>query len=161
MILSTDKEPPSEAGHRVTLLAGAICQELTFPCPFKVAGVYSSCDEETSRVRLILPKSINEPYPFEWKDRRKWDISSFTPWNPATLPKDLNFHLSAQFDFPELKRQILDVADNDDTINHSSCLKGVREILRTLFQSTVLDGNLLYVIRSQVCLSLKAWKYTV
>lgn len=147
IILSTDREPPSEAGHCVTLLAGAICQELIFPWPFKVVDVHTSCDDD-KRVRLILPKSMNEPHPFEWKDRRKWDISLLSPWNPESLLKDLNFHLSAQFDCCELKRQMLNEAESD-AISPITCLKGVREIIRTLFQSTMLDGNLLYVIRSK------------
>lgn len=32
---------------------------------------------------------------------------------------------------------------------NSSGLRGVREVIRTLFQSTILDGNMLYVIRSK------------
>jgi MYND finger len=149
MILSTDRQPPSEAAHQVTLLAGGMCQELTFPWPFKVADVHSSCETETSRVRLILPKSTNEPHPYEWNNRKKWDISSLSLWDAKSLLKDLNYHLCAQFHCRELKQQMLNETE-DDTVRTNSCVKGVREIIRTLFQSTTLDGNLLYVIRSKV-----------
>jgi hypothetical protein len=149
MILSTDRQPPAEAAHQVTLLAGGICQELTFPWPFKVADVHSSCETETNRVRLILPKSTNEPHPYEWKDRKRWDVSSLNLWDTKSLLKDLNYHLCAQFHCRDLKQQMLNQTE-DDTVRANSCVKGVREIIRTLFQSTTLDGNHLYVIRSKV-----------
>lgn len=151
MILSTDRQPPAEAAHQVTLLAGGICQELTFPWPFKVADVHSSCETETNRVRLILPKSTNEPHPYEWKDRKRWDVSSLNLWDAKSLLKDLNYHLCAQFHCRDLKQQMLNETE-DDTVRTNSCVKGVREIIRTLFQSTAIDGNILYVIRSKVFL---------
>ena len=151
MILSTDRQPPAEAAHQVTLLAGEIGQELTVPWPFKVADVHSSCETETNHVRLILPKSTNEPHPFEWKDRKKWDISSLSLWNTKSLLKDLNYHLCCQFQCRDLKHQMLNETE-DETTRTTSYLKGVREIIRTLFQSTTIDGNILYVIRSKVFL---------
>lgn len=146
LILSTDRKPPSEAGHQIILVAGAISQTLTFPWPLKIADVHSTCESENDPVRLILPKSINEPRPYEWDGRKRWNVNSMNVWGEQNLLKDLNFHLCAQFQFRDLKSQML----NETEVEGVSCgLKGVREIVRTLFQSTVVDGNYLYVIRSK------------
>lgn len=144
--MSNDRQPPSEAGYQITLETGSVSQTFHFPWPLKMFEVHSSSDEETGAVRLILPKSIHEPHPFEWNNRKKLNVNQLAAWNEKTLPTDLNYHLSAQFNFRDLKQQIL---NEEETQTSESDLKGVREIIRTLFQSTVVDGNLLYVIRSK------------
>ena len=144
--LSTERQHPSEAGHQITLSTEMFSHVLSFPWPFNIAEVHSTCDPETSFVRLILPKSIYEPQPFEWRQGSKWDISKLNPWDEKNLLSDLNFHLSTQFDFRDLKRQMLNEVEIETP---DSSLKGVREIIRTLFQSTTNDGNELYVIRSK------------
>lgn len=152
MTLSTDREPPSEAGHQITLSTGTTSQTLTFPWPLKVADVHSTCELETGTVRLVLPKSINEPRPYEWKDRKQWDINSLNSWDPETLLKDLCFHLCAQFEVLDLKRQVLNKTTSE---GGASGLNGVREIVRMIIQTSVSDNNLLYVIQSKHDPSLK------
>ena len=144
MVLSSDRQAPSEAGHTINMTAGILSHCLTFPWPLKISEVHSS-DPETDSHRLILPKSLYEPHPYEWIGRKQWDLSLLNPWDAKTLLADLNFHLSAQFDFRELKRQMLDETDGEEV----SCVKGIREIIRTLFQSVSIDVNLMFVIRSK------------
>ncbi len=147
MFLSTDRQAPSEAGYQINMTAGTLSCSLNFPWPLKISEVHSTLDPDTEGgPRLILPKSLHEPHPYEWNEQKQWDVTSLKLWDAENLLKDLNFHLSAQFDFKELKRQMLNETENEA---NSCCVKGVREIIRTLFQSSTIDGNVLFVIRSK------------
>lgn len=143
--LLTDRKHPSEAAHQLTLKVGEKTDVLTFPCPFNATEIHTSSSESDSNVQLVVMKAINEPHPEEWLENHsvlRWQISALAEWDPERLMQDLNYHLSAQFVFADLKRQILEGdADQSTTVERGSGLRGVREVIRTIFQSTVLDGN--------------------
>ena len=150
LILLTDKAHPSEAGHQVTLMPvgieGALPMLISFPYSFSAADIQTMLDPESKSIEILIPKSIYEPHPFEWHHKR-WGADNIKEeWSSENLMKDLNFHLSAQFEFQDLKAQILGAAE---PCGSGTGLRGVREIIRTLFQSTVLDGNRLYVITTK------------
>ncbi len=105
-------------------------------------------------MQMILMKAIYEPHPEEWvadksvltSASRSWEIDHLKLWSEGRIIQDLNFHLSAQFEFADLKRQIMN-EEQPVTSPRVAGLRGVREIIRTLFQSTLLDNNKLFVIR--------------
>ena len=142
----TNRKHPSEAAHQITLKVGEQTDTLTFPFPFNATEIHTSSSEaESSPVQLVLMKSINEPHPEEWQTDHqvRWNLNTLEEWDALRLAQDLNFHLSAQFEFADLKRQMLsnNDADQQSASEQGSGLRGVREIIRTIFQSTILDGN--------------------
>lgn len=161
LVLLTDRKHPSEAGNRVTIKFKDQTDHLTFPCPFIATEIHTSSSEQPESscvIQMILMKSIYEPHPDDWRTEQSekscWNLASLKEWDSQCLLRDLNFHLSAQFDFADLKRQMLN-REQPPITGRGAGLRGVREIIRTIFQSTVLDGNRLFVIRSKDDPSLK------
>lgn len=148
--VSTDLSHLSEASHEIRINGPDFDKIIRFPWPFKISEVHSIGEPEDEPLRLILPKAIYEPHPFEWDRTLKWSIDSSKEWNNETLTKDLNFHLSAQFQYSDLKRQMMDLPEAE----HNG-LRGIREVIRTVFQSAVLDGQCWFVIESKHDLRMK------
>lgn len=152
LILLTDQNHPSEAAHQITLMPvgieGSTPMVFSFPYPFSAADIQTVLEPESRNIKIVIPKSVFEPLPFEWNNYQKhWDADQLKEeWEPHNLTKDLNFHLSAQFEFQDLKAQILGAAE---PCGVGTGLRGLREIIRTLFQSTILDSNRLFVITTK------------
>ena len=87
--ISTDRIPPSESCHKLTLKLKNHATPLTiqFPWPFLVNDIKSTlyrrkpATENNSTVMITLKKSINDPWPDEFSNRRvKWNVDLLKPW---------------------------------------------------------------------------------
>lgn len=100
--------------------------------------------EDNRAARIILKKSVYEPRPWDWSNGVKWNTDRLQAWEPLYTRKDLSRHLSAQFDFRDLKSQALDVLHAA-----TSALNEVRETVRSIFCAHLLDGQEVFTIQAK------------
>ena len=92
-------------------------------------------------IRLVLTKSLNDPWPREFGGRSKWDLNLLKPWKNLDGHGSLNQHLEAQFDC-HLLQSILNSSSK-------SPLNEVREILQIIFCRHHYDSMYLFAIYGQ------------
>ena len=133
VIVTTDRENPSWSAHQVTLtLPDVTPLILEVPWPFLSNEIQISLHKnkkgKKNRIRLILKKSLHDPWPKEFGGRSKWDINCFRPWREIEEHGTLEMHLEAQFqcDHLVLEKSLFKKKE-------VSALDEVREIVRAIF----------------------------
>jgi len=99
--VTTDRENPSWSAHQVTLtLPDVEPLILQVPWPFLANEVQISLHKnkgKKNRLRLVLNKSLHDPWPKEFGGRSKWNINCFRPWREIKEHGTLELHIDAQF----------------------------------------------------------------
>lgn len=100
---------------------------------------------QRSFVKIVLEKSLNDPWPIEFGGRSKWDIDRFKRWDAANGMDDetLNKHLISQFSIDQSKSQ----EKRGLSQKSRSALDGVRKAIKTLFVGTMKNISFLYAVR--------------
>jgi hypothetical protein len=79
-------------------------------------------------IRLVLKKSLHDPWPKEFGGRSKWDINCFRPWRDIEENGTFEMHIETQFQMDYL------LADKHlCKRTNASALDEVREIVRAIF----------------------------
>ena len=96
-------------------------------------------------IKLVLHKSLNDPFPIEFGGRSKWDIDLLKRWDAANEmdDKQLNNHLGSMFTFRQLKDQ------NKKDFSTKFVIDEVREIIKTIFMAAVFKNTYLYAIQDK------------
>ena len=98
----SDRELPCEAGHGITFSLnqpeGMSPLTLGFPYPVLTegSGAFNPADRT---LRVVLKKALNEPWPSQFREKPKWNVEQFAPWNDelAIFPfSKLMVHIGAQ-----------------------------------------------------------------
>ena len=149
--ISTDRKHPSDSAHQLTLLLDNTSPlTIEVPWPFLVDNVEMSLRRltpERSFIKLVLQKSLNDPFPIEFGGRSKWDIDRFKRWDAASGMDDeqLSMHLISQFSVDNNLAQLKSKRDPPK----QSVLNEVREIIKTIFVATVKKDTFLFSIQSK------------
>ena len=147
--ISTDRKHPSDSAHQLTLLLDNTSPlTIEVPWPFLVDNVEMSLRRltpERSFIKLVLQKSLNDPFPIEFGGRSKWDIDRFKRWDAASGMDDeqLSMHLISQFSVDNNLAQLKSKRDPPK----QSVLNEVREIIKTIFFATVKKDTFLFSIQ--------------
>jgi hypothetical protein len=146
VIVTTDRENPSWSAHQVTLtLSNVEPLILQVPWPFLATKVQISLHKskkgKKNRLRLVLNKSLHDPWPKEFGGRSKWDINWFRPWLNIEEHGTLEMHIDAQFRCDQLfmEKRLYKK-------KKASALDEVREILRAIFYSHHRNSFFIFAI---------------
>ena len=104
MSISTDRQLPCEAAHRITFsLAqpeGVQPLTLCFPYPFLVHCVEAILRRSDRSIQVVLKKALNEPWPCHFAENPKWKVDNFKLWEKEKTERDrfalLMVHVLAQ-----------------------------------------------------------------
>lgn len=157
--LLAKEESRCESGHEMTLTLyngnGEIRRiDFIYPWPVKVNGLKITLDQELQSVRVVARKLIYEPWPREFNHVPKWDVDRLINWDSIYSHKELSVHLSAQFCFRDLHSQALGIEDESNT----TALNEVRQIIRTLFVESLINGHHYFIIRDKTnCEKIPDW----
>ena len=130
--VTTDRENPSWSAHQVTLtLPDVEPLILQVPWPFLANEIRISLHKnkgKKNRLRLVLNKSLHDPWPKEFGGRSKWDINCFRPWREIEEHGTLEMHIDAQFrcDHLFMEKRLYKK-------KKASALEEVCEIVRAIF----------------------------
>ena len=151
--VSTDREHPSLSAHQLTLSVASLEPLiLQFPWPFISDAVEVSLHIRNKKnknkfIRLILKKSLNNPFPADFGGRSKWDVNLLKPWKDIEGHGSLKMHVEAQFHCDHLSMEKLCFKSSS-----VSLLDEVREIVRAnsnnsffLFALYLSDDLVLYL----------------
>ena len=102
--ISTDRQLPCEAAHRITFsLAqpeGVQPLTLCFPYPFLVHCVDVTLRRSDRSIQVVLKKALNEPWPCHFAENPKWKVDNFKLWEKEKTEMDrfalLLVHVLAQ-----------------------------------------------------------------
>ena len=148
--ITTDRENPSWSAHQVTLkVLNAEPLVLQFPWPFlpneMQISLHKNKKGKKNLIRLVLKKSLHDPWPKEFGGRSKWDINVFRPWRDMEENGTFEMHIETQFQIDYLCAEKL-LCKKADT----SALDEVREIVRAIFYGHHSNSFYLFSIYDHV-----------
>ncbi len=104
--ISTDKQFPCEAGHKVTLTLdqpeGTEPLTLHFPHPILSEEINGALHRSEHSIQVMVKKGLNEPWPCQFVETPKWNVAQFSPWSElsaspsAPIESQLLIHCIAQ-----------------------------------------------------------------
>ena len=145
--IATDRQHPSFSAHQLTLSVPSLEPIiLQVPWPFLSEEVDVSLHKRNKKkkkkfIRLILKKSLNEPFPADFGGRSKWDLNLLKPWQEIEGHGTLKMHIEAQFHCDYLTMDTLSFKSSNP-----SPLNEVREIVRAIFYSYYFNSFFLFSI---------------
>jgi len=117
---------------------------LQVPWPFLANEVHISLHKnkgKKNRLRLVLNKSLHDPWPKEFGGRSKWDINCFRPWREIEEHGTLELHIDAQF-----RCHFLFMEKRLYKKKKASALEEVREIVRAIFYGHHRNSILIFAV---------------
>ena len=153
--ISTDRKHPSDSAHQLTLIVENVTPlTIEVPWPYLVDSVKMTLCRKTpgrSFIKLVMEKSLNDPWPIEFGGRSKWDIDRLKRWDAANGMDDMELskHLNSQFPLETMHKQLKSQTKRNSSFKHSSALNEVREVIKSLFVGTVKHNTYLYAIQDK------------
>ena len=147
IVISTDREHPSWAAHQITLsVANLAPLVLQVPWPFLTEQIEVSLHKKNKKkpkkfIRLILKKSLNDPFPSDFGGRSKWDLNLLKPWREIDGHGTLKRHVEAQFHCDYF---IMDKFSFKSST--PSPLDEVREIFRAIIYGNFFNSLYLFAV---------------
>ena len=150
--VSSDQLRPCEAGHKITFSIaepqGVQPLTLCFPFPVLVDCIEATLRRTDRSIQVVLKKALNEPWPYDFNLKPKWDVDKFKSWkelNPYETLDELYNHVCVQKGFQQLKNYL-----GMDVFGNSAHLPEVRLLLpMDIARNTI--GTILMQVQTKGC----------
>jgi hypothetical protein len=121
---------------------------LCFPYPVLVESIEATLRRADRSIQVVLKKALNEPWPYDFNLKPKWDVDKFKLWadlKPNDTVSELYTHVAVQKGFQRLENYL-----GMDVFGNSTHLPEVRLLLPMEIAHNTI-GTILMQVQTEGC----------